>query len=239
MPKLKRIGNQIVLGEQTYKTLKEAIITGAFQPGSWLSEDQLTQELGVSRTPVREAFKQLQTEGLIEIFPRKGAYIIELSEKDIDYLFEARFALETTFFFRAAKNIEPAKIHRYLNLFEDAKAQVVAVEHDVSRMKRKWADYLKIDRSFHDELVKASGNPYWLKLYLNIRDRMQLLFFKMGHMPEQAQVLSIQHATILEAMLKNQISEAEKHLKAHILYVRDVHKGLNPLGIGITAKLAV
>jgi len=239
MPKLKRIGNQVVLGEQTYKTLKEAIITGEFSPGSWLSEDQLTQALGVSRTPVREAFKQLQTEGLIEIFPRKGAYIIELSEKDIEYLFEARFALETTFFIRAAKNIDRARIHQYLNLFEDAKAQVIEAENDFSRMKRKWADYLKIDRSFHDELVKASENPYWLKLYLNIRDRMQLLFFKMGHMPEQAQVFSKQHEVILESMLKDQFPKAKKHLKEHILYVRDVHKGLNPLGIGITPKLAV
>ena len=188
MSKLKRIGNQVVLGEQTYNMLKEAIIAGEFLPGEWLSEDQLTDTLGVSRTPVREAFKQLHSEGLIELFPRKGAHIIDLSEKDIDHLFEARGALETSFFTNAAKNISKDKIHHYKTLFKDAETNVTEAINDIELVGLRWADYLTVDRSFHDQLVKACKNPFWYKLYVNIRNRMQVLFYKMEHMPEQAQL---------------------------------------------------
>jgi len=224
MSKLKRIGNQIVLGEQTYNMLKEAIIAGEFPPGEWLSEDQITDTLGVSRTPVREAFKQLHSEGLIELFPRKGAHIIELSEKDIDHLFEARVALETSFFTKAAKNISKDEIHQYKILFKDAETNVTEAINDNERVGLKWTEYLKVDRSFHNQLVKACQNPFWYKLYVNIRNRMQVLFYKMGHMPEQVQFLSAQHDAILDAMIDERFKQAKKNLKEHILYVRDVHK---------------
>ena len=224
MSKLKRIGNQMVLGEQTYNMLKEAIISGEFPPGEWLSEDQMTDSLGVSRTPVREAFKQLHSEGLIELFPRKGAHVIELSKKDIDHLFEARVALETYYFTKAAKNIGKDEIHHYKILFRDAEKNVTEAINDIERIELKWAEYLKVDRSFHNQLVKACQNPFWYQLYVNIRNRMQVLFYKMEHMPEQAQFFSAQHEAILDAMIDGQYRKAKKNLKEHILYVRDVHK---------------
>jgi len=224
MSKLKRIGNQIILGEQTYKMLKEAIIAGEFPPGEWLSEDQITESLGVSRTPVREAFKQLHSEGLIELFPRKGAHIIELSKKDIDLLFEARVALETSFFTKAAKNISKDEVNHYRILFKDAEKNVKEAINDIELVVLKWAEYLKVDRSFHNQLVKACQNPFWYKLYINIRNRMQVLFYKMEHMPEQVHVFSAQHEAILDAMIDERFRQAKKKLKEHILYVRDVHK---------------
>ncbi len=224
MSKLKRIGNQVVLGEQTYNMLKEAIIAGEFPPGEWLSEDQITDTLGVSRTPVREAFKQLHNEGLIELFPRKGAHIIELSKKDIEHLFEARVALETSFFTKAAKNISKDEINHYKILFKDAGKNVTEAINDIELVGLKWAEYLKVDRSFHNHLVKACQNPFWYKLYVNIRNRMQVLFYKMEYMPEQAQFFSAQHEAILDAMIDEQFRKAKKNLKEHILYVRDVHK---------------
>ena len=213
-----------VLGEQTYNMLKEAIIDGEFLPGEWLSEDQITESLGVSRTPVREAFKQLHSEGLIELFPRKGAHIIDLSEKDIDHLFEARIALETSFFTKAAKNISHDKIHHYKSLFKIAETNVMEAINDIKMVKPKWTDYLNVDRSFHNLLVDACENPFWYNLYVNIRNRMQVLFYKMEHMPEQAQLFTAQHEAILDALLDERFKQAKKNLKEHILYVRDVHK---------------
>lgn len=224
MSKLKRIGNQVVLGEQTYNMLKEAIIAGEFPPGEWLSEDQITDTLGVSRTPVREAFKQLHSEGLIDLFPRKGAHIIELSKKDIDHLFEARIELETSFFTRAAKNFSKDEIHRYKILFKDAERKVTEAINDIELIGPKWTEYLKVDQSFHNQLVKACKNPFWYQLYVNIRNRMQVLFYKMEHMPEQAQSFSEQHEAILDAMIDERFRQAKKKLKEHILYVRDVQK---------------
>lgn len=224
MSKLKRIGKQVVLSEQTYNMLKEAIIAGEFPPGEWLSEDQITESLGVSRTPVREAFKQLHSEGLIELFPRKGAHIIDLSEKDIDHLFEARITLETSFFIQGAKNISKDTIHHYKILFKEAESSVTESINDIESVGLKWTKYLTVDRSFHDQLVKAYENPFWYNLYVNIRNKMQILFYKMGHMPEQAKVFTAQHEAILDAMSGKKFRQAKKNLKEHIQYVRDVHK---------------
>jgi DNA-binding GntR family transcriptional regulator len=224
MSKLKRIGKPVVLGEQTYNMLKEAIIGGEFQPGEWLSEDQLTDTLGVSRTPVREAFKQLHSEGLIELFPRKGAHIIDLSENEIDHLFEARVTLETTFFLRAAKNIKKDEIHHFKTLFKEAETKVTEAIDDAQLIGQRWKEYLTVDRSFHNRLVKTCMNPFWYKLYVNTRNKMQLLFYKMEHMPELAKSFSAQHEAILDAMIDNQLNQAKKKLKEHILHVRDIHK---------------
>lgn len=223
MSKLKRIGKTVVLGEQTYSMLKEAIIAGEFPPGEWLSEDQITETLGVSRTPVREAFKQLHSEGLIELFPRKGAHVIDLSEKDIDHLFEARIALETFYFTRAAKNVDKNRLLNYKVLFEDAQTSITAAINDAELAEQKWKQYLTVDRDFHDLLVKAVENPFWYNLYVNIRNKMQILFYKMGHMPEQAGLFTQQHDAVLEAMINEKFGQAKKYMKEHILYVRDVH----------------
>lgn len=225
MSKLKSIGTQVVLAEQTYNMLKEAIISGEFPPGAWLSEDQITDTLGVSRTPVREAFKHLHSEGLIDLVPRKGAHVIELSQKDIDHLFEARIALETSFFVKAAKNINKDEVHRYKTLFRKAETEVIQGSNDI---ETKWAEYLKVDRSFHDLLVESHNNPFWYELYVNIRNRMQILFFRMEHMPEQVSFFSEQHDAILDAMINEQFTQAKKHLREHILYVRDVQKRTVP-----------
>ena len=205
--------------------LKEAIISGEFPPGAWLSEDQITDTLGVSRTPVREAFKQLNSEGLIDLFPRKGAHVIELSPKDIDHLFEARIELETSFFNRAAKNFSKDEVHRYKILFRNAEKEVLQGSNDT---ELKWAEYLKVDRSFHDQLVESCNNPFWYELYVNIRNRMQVLFYRMRNMPEQVSFFSEQHDAILEAMIDEQFRQAKKHLRDHILYVRDVQKAQYP-----------
>lgn len=222
MAKLKRIGIPKKLGEQTYEVVKEAIMSGKFPQGNWLSEDELTEALGVSRTPVREAFKQLQAEGLIEIFPRKGAYIVPLTDRDIINLFEVREVLETAFFMRSGKNIRNDKLLRFQEKFMEAEQEIHRVSKNPELLEAKWREYLKVDRAFHDELVRAAENPYWLKLYFNIRDRMQVFGFRMGHMPEQIWSLSKQHNAILEALLAKKYAEGQKRLNEHLLYVREV-----------------
>jgi DNA-binding GntR family transcriptional regulator len=220
--KLKKIGNPKALGELTYESLKEAIIAGKFHPGNWLSEAQITEALGVSRTPVREAFKQLQSEGLIEIFPRKGAYIVPLTESDIANLFDGRIVLETAFFERSARKLNKDKLEQFKNMFKAAEGALSNVSNGSDLLKTKWNEYLKVDRSFHDELVKASDNPFWFKLYLNTRNRMQIFGYRMWKMPEQMAALTKQHNMILASMLAKKYAEAKKRLIEHLEYVRDV-----------------
>ena len=109
-------------------------------------------------------------------------------------------------------------------LFKDAEAKVTEAIDDTQLVDQRWKEYLAVDRSFHNRLVKTGMNPFWYKLYVNIRNKMQLLFHKMEHMPELAKSFSAQHESILDAMIDNQLYQAKKNLKAHILYVRDIHK---------------
>ena len=108
-----------------------------------------------------------------------------------------------------------------MTLFKNAEKEVLKASDDT---ELKWTEYLKVDRSFHEQLVKACNNPFWDELYINIRNRMQVLFFRMKHMPEQISFVSEQHEAILDAMINEQFGQAKKHLRAHILHARDAQK---------------
>ena len=87
-------GDNVSLREAVYQTLRRAILTNLLKPGERLMELKLAAELGVSRTPVREALRQLELEGLVSIVPNKGAYVIGITEKDMKDIYAARSLLE-------------------------------------------------------------------------------------------------------------------------------------------------
>ena len=89
-----RINEYLPLRDIVFQTLRNAIITGELQPGERLMETQLGEKLGVSRTPIREAIRKLELEGLVVMVPRKGAQVAQFTEKDIQDVLEVRAALE-------------------------------------------------------------------------------------------------------------------------------------------------
>src|SRR5690606_12292208 len=104
------LDNYKPLRELVFEVLREAIITGKLRPGERLMEVQLAEELGVSRTPVREAIRKLELEGLVLMIPRRGAYVAEISMKDIADVFEIRAALEGLAAQLAAERCTPEEI---------------------------------------------------------------------------------------------------------------------------------
>ena len=115
MPALKKIRTRGPLVEPVYKALKHAIITGQIAPGSALYEEPLTKLLGVSRTPLREAFNRLKSDGLIEVVPRKGACVVELDAQDIDDLLEAFPFLCSFSRFESDKSFSPSSTNTIYN----------------------------------------------------------------------------------------------------------------------------
>ena len=104
------------LREAVCETLRDAIRKGILEPGERLMEVQLAEELGISRTPVREAIRKLEQEGYVIMMPRRGTYVSDISTNDVKEIFEIRSALESLATGLAARRIEPDELETLQNL---------------------------------------------------------------------------------------------------------------------------
>ena len=219
--KLKRIRTRGPLAIKVYDNVKEAVIRGVFAPGTWLQEEQLTKAMGISRTPLREAFNRLQSEGLIQVIPRRGAYIVELSDIELIELFEAREIVETTFFIRSVQNIKKDRIARFREELAQKDKEMQETKNEPELWDEKRKSYLKIDRSLHDALIAASGNHYWEKIYNNLRDRIEMYGNQISLDEKWFPVAIHDHYAIIDAILANKHDKAKNLMADHIGHVRE------------------
>lgn len=218
--KLKKIRSRGPLAEKAYAILKEAIIQGQFAPGTWLQEEQITKALGTSRTPVREAFNRLKSDGFIEVMPRKGAYIIELSDTELDDLFEAREVIETTFFVRSARKLPRNQIIKLREALVTSEKAMNDARTDPEGWHVERRHYLKADRELHDSLIAATENKYWEKLYLNIRDRIEMYGNQLSLDETWFKLAIRDHYAIIDAILDQQYDVGKSAMATHIQNVR-------------------
>ena len=151
------------LRDVVFQTLRQAILKGELKPGERLMEIQLAQKLGVSRTPVREAIRKLELEGLVLMIPRKGAEVAEITIKDLEDVLEVRAALEELAVCDACENITEEQI---LALKEAADNFQAALESD---------DLVKCaetDMAFHEIIYSATNNKRLLQILNNLREQM-------------------------------------------------------------------
>ena len=137
------------LRDVVFNTLRDAILTGKLLPGERLMENQLADKLGVSRTPVREALRMLELENLVELVPRKGAQVLDMSEKDIVDILEVRSALEGLATSLACKKMKREDLQK-LKAMEADFEQAVS-ERNVER-------FVEIDEEFHDAIFESTEN---------------------------------------------------------------------------------
>ncbi|MDQ1719220.1 MAG: hypothetical protein QOE89_3173 [Pseudonocardiales bacterium] len=149
--------------ERAYLQVKRSILTGDYAGGDLITEGQVADEVGISRTPAREAFLRLQSEGLLRLYPKRGAMVVPVSAHEIDDVVEARVLLER---FAAAAVVGRGTYPRVAN-------QMTAVLHKQrTRARRGDADgFTDLDRDFHAVLVDAAGNQIISDLYASLRDR--------------------------------------------------------------------
>ncbi len=156
------------LREMVYFALREAIMTGKLMPGERLMEVQLAEEMGVSRTPVREAVRRLELDGFVVMIARKGAYVADLSIKDIISVFEVRTAMERLAAQLATERIRPEEI----DALERNLAAVEMVDTDDVDNNDKVALYTDIDTKFHDIIYDASRNDRLKQITNNIFEQV-------------------------------------------------------------------
>ena len=135
------------LRDVVFNTLRDAILTGKLVPGERLMENQLADKLGVSRTPVREALRMLELENLVELVPRKGAQVLDMSEKDVINILEVRSALEGLATSLACKKMAKEDLQQLKEM--EAEFEHAVAENDVEK-------FVDIDEDFHDLIFTAT-----------------------------------------------------------------------------------
>ncbi|MCX8128943.1 MAG: GntR family transcriptional regulator [Clostridia bacterium] len=196
------------LREVIFNTLREAIIVGELKPGERLMEVQLAEKMGVSRTPVREAIRKLELEGLVNMVPRKGAQVADLSVKDIMDVLEVRATLDGLATALSAQRIteEELKELKHVNM-----QFVNYMEKD------NLQGTIKKDVEFHDIIYRSSRNDKLIQIASNLREqihRFRVIYLKDYSSPKD---IIKEHTDIIEAISakNNEIAEtvAQKHIR--------------------------
>ena len=202
-----KIDNIRPLGDIVYEALRDAIIKQVLKPGERLMETELAEEMGVSRTPVREAMRKLELEGYVVMVPRKGAYVAGLSIKDINNLFEIRGALETLAAGLAASRASQEEIEEMeRNLVMEASLFETS---DV-------INTIEVDTKFHELIYSASRNNRLQNMIKDLRDQIQRFRTTSLAVPGRMKFALAEHRKIVEAIAAGDVQEARRATKEHI-----------------------
>jgi len=204
----------VSLRVQAYQWLKKKIITLEYAMGSPLVENDLCRELGMGRTPVREAVQQLASEGLVNILPRKGSFVSNINLWEFENLLDARVMLETHVVRKLAGIITKEQIATLRALFDDVPELIERRDIDA---------LLTIEREFHQGLVTLLDNPYLDTIAENIYDlvtRTWYLSFRRREQDDLAATLQ-ENLDILEQLALNDANAAEKVVREHVLSFRN------------------
>ncbi|MFB7739925.1 GntR family transcriptional regulator [Streptomyces sp. NPDC056112] len=205
----------VTAGERAYQWAKEAILSGRFPEGSFLEEKVVSDEAGVSRTPVREALHRLAAEKFIDLLPRRGAQVRRVTAGELFETYEMRQVLEIHGFrILCEKHIEiPAELSEHLDLMEDPDrlARCRAGDRDAI------AEHAKMDFFFHYSFVKATGNSVLIDLYTSLQPRHQRIGVRaVSVRPKRLTVIGPEHRALLEALTVHDFDAAERTLRRHL-----------------------
>jgi len=195
------------LREIVFETLRDAIINQVLRPGERMMEIQLAEEMGVSRTPVREAIRKLELEGFVVMVPRRGAYVAGISMKDIHEVFEVRTALEVLAASLAAERITEEELEEMeRRLVEEAE------ETEANNLR----SIVEIDTSFHDLLYKAARNERLVYFVHLLQEQLQRFRSASLARPGRGKIALEEHRKIVEALAERNGKLAEQLARKHI-----------------------
>ena len=195
------------LRDVVFNTLRRAIITGEFAPGERLMEISLANRLGVSRTPVREAIRKLELEGLVIMIPRTGAQVAKITEKSLRDVIEIRCVLEE---FAASLACERITEEGKEKLKEAHRQFVEAAQtNDI-------IDIVEKDEQFHDAIFQATCNDRLITIINNLRE--QFYRYRMEYVKdiEQHSVLVTEHEQLLHAIFNQDSETAKQIMRTHL-----------------------
>ena len=213
LQKLKiQIDNHLTLREKIVETVRNAIVNGQIAAGARVAEPDLADHFGISRTPIREAFRQLESEGFITVIPRKGAIVASLSAKDISDFYDLKMVLEG-YAARCATKVLTEK--------EMTKMEAVNRQMEVAAARKDLRKVLVLHNEFHDIFLKACGNE---KLHAIVQNmvmqfqRFRLILAMRGKIEGSIR----QHWEIIAAFRKRNADMAESLVIKNAQYGKKV-----------------
>lgn len=195
------------LREAVCETLRDAIRKGILEPGERLMEVQLADELGISRTPVREAIRKLEQEGYVIMMPRRGTYVSDISTNDVKEIFEIRSALESLATGLAARRIEPDELETLQNLLIEIEGYIA--KNDIEKI-------VETDIKFHGLLYKVSRNERLVNIISNLKEQLARFRTLSMSYPGRLQETLEEHSEMVEAIANGDVSAARDAAEHHM-----------------------
>jgi DNA-binding GntR family transcriptional regulator len=197
---------------RAYQVAKERLLDGSWEPGTLLSENELAKELGISRTPVREAFLQLEAEDLLDLYPRRGALVKPISPSEADDVLEARLLIETHCALRVAGGDEQV-----------AAALRRSVAEQEQALREGGTPFVIADREFHRLIVAANGNDLLTRQYDALRDRQQrIAATAVARDPARVAGFIAEHRDIAAAIEQRDPEAAAARVAAHLRHANEL-----------------
>lgn len=194
------------LYEEVAELLRQRIFSRELEPGSWIDELRIAEALGISRTPLREALKVLAAEGLVTMKVRRGAYVTEVSEKDLSDVYHLLALLESD----AARVVAQ-------NASDEELAKISALHQNLEKAAGDRARFFEINEAFHMLLLELANNRWRDQMVADLRKVMKLnrhsSLFKEGRIEQSL----AEHRALLQALLDRQPQQAAERMSAHFM----------------------
>jgi DNA-binding GntR family transcriptional regulator len=192
--------------ERAYEYVKSRLLDGRFPGGTLLSENDIATRLGVSRTPVRQAFVQLEAEELLELYPKRGALVVPISASEADDVLEARMLIEQ----HAIQRVDP-----HAGLLGELRDAIAEQETTLDGGGAK--EFGFADRRFHVAIVEAAGNAILTRQYEQLRDRHQrIAATAVASDPARLPRFIAEHREIVAALERGDSDAAAELMGAHL-----------------------
>ncbi|WP_017541799.1 GntR family transcriptional regulator [Nocardiopsis halophila] len=199
--------------DRAYDWIGSAILTGVYAEGQFLDEVALAQEVGTSRTPVREALHRLQAERFVELVPRRGAQVRVVNAKEMKEIYQARFVIESDAALRICERGRGAPAG-FTELIEAMEA---------AGRRRDWNEMAQLDQAFHASLVRHQGNAVLAEMYDAMRPRQVRLSVRtITEAPERLPVIEREHRELAAALAANDGERSVDLLKVHLREVPEL-----------------
>ncbi|MET9605093.1 GntR family transcriptional regulator [Streptomyces sp. NPDC006512] len=206
----------VTAADRVYRHVKQGVLERRYEGGVLLTEGEVAEAVGVSRTPVREALLRLETEGLLKLYPKKGALVLPVSAQEIADVIETRLLVEE-FTVRRAVPAPPALLERLAALLAEQRRH--AADGDIAAM-------MTADRCFHAEIVRHAGNQILSRLYDQLRDRQLRMGVALLHAhPDRVERTLAEHAEILDALRAGDVEAAAAAVRGHVGRVEALVRG--------------
>jgi DNA-binding GntR family transcriptional regulator len=211
MAKRTGVGGRPAAKDRALDYVKSQVLTGAFPGGELISEGEVAATLGMSRTPVREAFLRLEAEGLLRLYPQRGALVVPVSSDEARAVIEARLVLERF----AVTKVAARGAGTCAAVFERLSAAIQ--RQSDAAAAQDWLSFVEGDRAYHDVLLQESGNGILSSFYSSLRDRqMRMIGESLIHDQQRMATILDEHRVIAEALRDCDIQQTLNAVQSHL-----------------------